>query len=82
MHLNWARTISFQDVQLTADQVCYSIKKTDWLEFVNRFAALSSLLGGLCAQPGVLCLQRLDLRFDLPLERAAPLGKLRLAQHL
>src|SRR5579863_8923547 len=44
--------------------------------------ALSSLLGALCAQPGVRCLQRLDLRVDLPPERAAPLGELRLAEEL
>ena len=24
IYLNWARTISFQDLQLDADQVCYS----------------------------------------------------------
>ena len=41
---------------------------------------LSFLCGDLCAQPGVRCLQRLDLGLDLPLEGAAPLGKLRLAE--
>ena len=45
-------------------------------------AALSSLIGGLCAQPGDLCLHRLDLGLDLPLEGAAPFGQLRLAEHL
>lgn len=29
MHLNGARTFSFQDVQLAADQVCYSRKKKE-----------------------------------------------------
>src|SRR5579862_6681707 len=43
---------------------------------------LSSLIGGLCTQLGVRWLQRLDLRLDLPLERAAPLGELCLADHL
>src|SRR5579862_1922251 len=47
---------------------------------LGTITLLSSLLGGLCAQFGVLCLQRLDLGLDLPLERAAPLGKLGLAE--
>ena len=41
---------------------------------------LSVRFGGLCAQPAVRCLQRLDLRLNLPLEGAAPLGELSLAE--
>jgi len=42
---------------------------------------LSAFLGNLCAQPGVRCLQRLDLGLDLPLEGAAPPGQARLLEH-
>src|SRR5579862_9673512 len=38
--------------------------------------------GTLCTQRGVRCLQRLDLRLDLPLEAASPIGELRLAEDL
>lgn len=43
---------------------------------VAAFAVRSSLHGGLCAQPGVRCLQRRDLRLNLPLEVAPPFGVL------
>jgi hypothetical protein len=43
---------------------------------------LSVRFGDLCAQRGELCLQRLNLRLDLPLERAAPFGQLGLAEDL
>ena len=43
---------------------------------------LSPILGDLCAQPGVLSLQRLDPGLTLLLEGAPPFGKLRLAEEL
>jgi hypothetical protein len=43
-------------------------------------AALSSLIGNLCEQLGVRCMQRLDLGLNLPLEIAAPFGELGLEE--
>ena len=45
-------------------------------------ASLSSSIGDLFTQPGVLSLQRFDLRLDLPLEGAPPFGELSLVEQL
>ena len=42
--------------------------------------ASSVRCGTLCAQRGILCLQRLDLGLDLPLEMPSPFGELCLAE--
>ena len=42
--------------------------------------ALSSLLRNLCAQPGMRCLEGVNLRLDLPPEMPSPLGEPRLAE--
>ena len=54
--------------------------RLDWRKQVSDLSPLVGLtqlagvFGNLGAQPGVRCLQRLDLGLDLPLEAAAPLG--------
>jgi len=58
------------------------VHKTPWRTTLPCWHPLSSLFGGLCVQPGVLSLQRLDLRLDLPLEGAAPLGQTCLLEYL
>ena len=42
---------------------------------------LSVRSGGLCAQRGIRCLQRLDLGLDLPFEMPPPFGELGLAEN-
>ena len=44
-------------------------------------AGLSVRFGGLCAQRGIRCLQRLDLGLDLPFEIPPPCGELGLAEN-
>src|SRR5579862_4391806 len=50
---------------------------------IRSLQRLSSIrFGGLCAQCGARCLQRLDLGLNLPPEMSPPLGKLCLAEDL